>query len=178
MGSEAHAEGGDGGHGGVANGMGPGPAGHGEMRGGGGRGEMRGGEPVTVSLGTKTIEGVTVNGTRTTRTIPAGAIGNEKAIEIVFERWYSPDLLTDVMTKRSDPFSGESVFMLTNIKRDEPAASWFQVPSDYKMVSGRPGMGGHGGPNGQGGPQPRTQNPPAPPPSDPPAPGQGQSQNN
>lgn len=184
MGREGHERGGADGHDGRGGhgGMGAGP-GH-----DGGNG-MRGGEPVTVSLGTKTIEGVTVNGTRTTRTIPAGAIGNEKAIEIVFERWYSPDLLTNVMTKRSDPFSGESVFMLTNIKRDEPAASWFQVPTDYKMVSGRPGMGGHGGEmgpgmrhgSGHGGPNggpSQNQNPPAPPPSDPPAPGQGQSQSN
>jgi hypothetical protein len=158
----------------------------------GGPGEMRGGEPVTISLGTKTIEGVTVNGTRTTRTIPAGAIGNAKAIEIVFERWYSPDLLTDVMTKRSDPFSGETVFQLTNIKREEPAASWFQVPADYKIETRHPGMGGmggrdgagmgpgmhrggHNGQDGQGGGPDSNQNPPAPPPSDPPAPGQGQN---
>jgi hypothetical protein len=156
----------------------------------GGPGGMRGGEPVTISLGTKTIEGVTVNGTRTTRTIPAGAIGNEKAIEIVFERWYSPDLLIDVMTKRSDPFSGETTFQLTNIKREEPAASWFQVPADYKMQTGRPGFGGenmnrHMGPgmgsgghrdeqNGNGAPN-SNQTPPPPPPSDPPAPGQGQN---
>ncbi len=158
-------------------------------RGPGRHSDMRGGEPVTISLGTKTIEGVTVNGTRTTRTIPADTIGNEKAIEIVFERWYSPDLLTDVMTKRSDPFSGESIFQLTNIKREEPAASLFQVPSDYKMETRHPGMGGrngagmgpgmhrggHNGQDGQGGGPDSNQNPPAPPPSDPPAPGQGQN---
>lgn len=186
MGREGHDEGEGHGH----QGHGGGPGGHDEMD--GGRGGMRGGEPVTISLGTKTIEGITVNGTRTTRTIPAGAIGNEKAIEIVFERWYSPDLLTNVMTRRSDPFSGESVFMLTNIKRDEPAASWFQVPADYKLESGHRGMGGPDGPggahmgpgandhrgghDGQGGANRNP--PPAPPPQPPLAPSQGQGQNN
>ncbi len=188
MGREGHASDGNGGRDGH-DGQGNFGA-RGRDAGPGGPGGMRGGEPVTISLGTKTIEGITVNGTRTTRTIPAGAIGNEKAIEIVFERWYSPDLLTDVMTKRSDPFSGESVFQLTNIKRQEPAASWFQVPPDYKMETGRPGFGGenmnrHMGPgmgsgrhrgeqDGNGAPNSHQAPPPAPP-SDPPAPGQGQN---
>ncbi len=39
------------------------------------------------SLGTQTINGVTAEGTRITRTIAAGQIGNDKAIQIVFERW-------------------------------------------------------------------------------------------
>ncbi|MGO9641426.1 MAG: hypothetical protein ACLP1Y_09000 [Candidatus Acidiferrales bacterium] len=184
MGRDGHGAGGPGGQDGRdgRNGFAErGAAGRGRDGGAGGR---RGGEPVTVSLGTKTIDGVTVEGTRTTRTIPAGTIGNEKAIEIVFERWYSPDLLTDVMTRRSNPFSGETVFQLTNIKRAEPAASLFQVPSDYKLQSGRPGFGGqagrrmepgmrHGGPNGNA-PNSNSNPAPPPPPSDPPAPGQGQ----
>ena len=46
-------------------------------------------ETVTTSLGTQTIGGVTAEGTRYTRTIPAGQIGNAKPIVIVTERWYS-----------------------------------------------------------------------------------------
>jgi hypothetical protein len=70
---------GDGGRGGFA---GRGPGGHGGGPGGhdGGRGgdEMRGGDGgTTVSLGTKTIQGVTVIGTRTTSTIPVGKMGNQ-----------------------------------------------------------------------------------------------------
>ena len=45
----------------------------------------------TTSLGTQTINGVQAEGTRITRTIPAGAIGNANAIVITNERWYSPD---------------------------------------------------------------------------------------
>jgi len=52
------------------------------------------------------IEGVRADGTRTTITIPAGAMGNEQPILIVSERWYSPELQTVVMTKRNDPAYG------------------------------------------------------------------------
>lgn len=98
----------------------------------------------TTSLGTQTINGVSAAGTRTTRTIPAGAIGNEKPIVITVERWYSADLQTAVMTKRSDPRTGDTVTQLTNIQRQEPAATLFQVPSDYTIQAGR-GVGGHHG---------------------------------
>ncbi|MGB0033984.1 MAG: hypothetical protein WBP79_00745 [Candidatus Acidiferrales bacterium] len=93
-------------------------------------------EVVTTSLGTQMINGVSAEGTRYTRTIPAGEIGNEKPIQIVTERWFSNELQTVVMTKRSDPRSGETLFQLTNIQRQEPAATLFQVPSDYSVVQG------------------------------------------
>jgi C4-type Zn-finger protein len=84
-------------------------------------------------LGTQTIEGVNAVGTRTTITIPAGQIGNERAIEIVDERWFSPDLKTIVMTRHTDPRAGETVYRLTNINRAEPDHSLFEVPGDYTI---------------------------------------------
>lgn len=93
-------------------------------------------------LGTQTIAGVTAQGTRITRTIPAGQVGNEKPITIVHESWYSNDLQTVVMSKRTDPWSGETTYSLTNIQRAEPAASLFAVPSDYTVTQGHPGPGG------------------------------------
>lgn len=87
-------------------------------------------------LGTQTIAGVTAQGTRITRIIPAGQIGNEKPITIVRESWYSSDLQTVVMSKHSDPWSGETTYTLTNIQRTEPAASLFAVPSDYTVTQG------------------------------------------
>lgn len=87
----------------------------------------------TEDLGTQTVEGVNAVGTRSTITIPAGQIGNERAIEITDERWFSPDLQTMVMTKHSDPRSGETVYRLTNINRAEPDHSLFEVPADYKL---------------------------------------------
>jgi hypothetical protein len=93
---------------------------------------------VTTSLGTKPINGISAEGTQITRTIPAGAIGNEKPIVITVERWYSPDLQTTVLVKRSDPRTGDSSFQLTNIQRQEPDASLFQVPADYTVKTGPP----------------------------------------
>jgi hypothetical protein len=89
-------------------------------------------------LGTQTVEGVSAVGTKTTITIPAGQIGNERAIEIVDERWFSQELQTMVMTRHTDPRSGESVYRLTNISRTEPDHSLFEVPSDYTLRDDQP----------------------------------------
>ena len=73
-------------------------------------------------------------------TIPAGEIGNEREINIVNERWYSPELQTVIMSKNSDPRMGETLYKLTNIKRGDPHPSLFQVPSDYTVVTEDPPM--------------------------------------
>jgi hypothetical protein len=85
------------------------------------------------SLGKQTIEGVEAEGTRMTITIPAGEIGNELPIQIVTERWYSPELQTTIMSKHTDPRQGEHTYRLTNITRDEPARTLFEVPADYTI---------------------------------------------
>jgi hypothetical protein len=87
----------------------------------------------TDDLGQQTIEGVVAQGTRTTRTIPAGQIGNERDINIVSERWFSNELGVVVMTKQSDPRMGETVYKLTNVNRNEPLHSMFEVPADYTV---------------------------------------------
>jgi hypothetical protein len=88
---------------------------------------------VTTSLGKRDFDGVSADGTRTTWTIPAGRIGNEKPIEIASERWYAPDLMLVVHTRYLDPRSGESTYRLTQLKRGEPDASLFKVPADYAV---------------------------------------------
>jgi hypothetical protein len=80
-----------------------------------------------------TIEGVYAQGSRTTTTIPAGQVGNERDLNVVDEAWYSPDLQLNVMTRHNDPRSGETVYKLTNIVRAEPEASLFQVPAGYTV---------------------------------------------
>jgi hypothetical protein len=92
----------------------------------------------TESLGAQVIGGVTAQGTRTTRTIPAGQVGNQAPLVITIERWYSPELQTDVMRKEVNPQFGQTTFQLTNIVRAEPEASLFQVPPNYTIKSGRP----------------------------------------
>jgi hypothetical protein len=100
-------------------------------------------EAKTEKLEARSFDGVTAEGTRTTVTIPAGEIGNEAPIQIVDEHWYSPELQVTVMTRHSDPRSGETTYRLTNISRAEPAAALFQVPSDYSVkdsTGDRPGV--------------------------------------
>jgi hypothetical protein len=97
----------------------------------------------TESLGRQTIEGVPADGTRTTMTVAAGQWGNEQPIQIVTERWYSPDLQTVVLSKRTDPRMGETVSKLANVSRSEPPNSLFEPSSDYKVTeagnrTGRP----------------------------------------
>lgn len=86
----------------------------------------------TESLGTKMLEGVKVEGTRTTFEIPVGQIGNDKSIQVVTEKWFSPDLQMIVMSRHIDPLAGEQVFRLVNIKLGEPSADLFSVPKDFK----------------------------------------------
>ena len=90
-------------------------------------------EAKTEKLPARQIEGVMAEGTRTTRTIPAGAIGNEQPIAIVTEQWRSPELQVLVLTRTSDPRSGETTYRLLGITRAEQAPSWFEVPADYTV---------------------------------------------
>lgn len=116
-------------------------------------------------LGTQTINGIPAQGTRYTRTIPAGQMGNANPILIVTEQWYSPDLQIIVKSTRSDPRFGQTTYTLTNIQRTEPAATLFTVPSDYSVSQApmRP-RGRHAG--GPGGPAPDGATPPPPPPGE------------
>jgi hypothetical protein len=100
--------------------------------------QARNGETLE-SLAPQMVEGVWAEGTRITRTIPVGSIGNDHELKIVSETWYSKDLQMVVMSKHSDPRMGESTFRLANIQRGEPDATLFQVPAGYKVVEhGRP----------------------------------------
>jgi hypothetical protein len=85
-------------------------------------------------LGKQMFDGVEAEGTRTTITIPAGQVGNERPIDIVDERWYSNELQMTVMSRHSDPRMGETAYRLNGISRTEPLRSLFEVPSDYTIA--------------------------------------------
>ncbi len=88
---------------------------------------------VETDLGQQSINGLTATGKSITRTVPAGAIGNAQPIVEKSEVWTSPDLQIVVLSKRSDPRFGQSVYTLNNIQRNEPNAALFQVPSGYTV---------------------------------------------
>ncbi len=91
-------------------------------------------QPVVESLGQQIIEGVLCEGRRATFTIPAGEAGNEQPITTVNEQWRSPELQVYVLTKQSDPRTGETIYRLTNINRSEPDRALFEVPADYNII--------------------------------------------
>lgn len=87
----------------------------------------------TEQLGKQNINGVEADGVRTTVTIAPGEIGNEQVIEIISERWFSPELQVTVKTRHFDPRFGENTYQLIEINRAEPARELFEVPAGYKV---------------------------------------------
>lgn len=89
--------------------------------------------PKIEPLGTQVIEGLLCDGQRSTGTIPAGTMGNDRDIVWVTETWMSQELHIQVLNKSSDPRSGESTTKLTEISRAEPDPALFMVPPDYTI---------------------------------------------
>ncbi|MGO4475810.1 hypothetical protein AB4Z32_06095 [Massilia sp. 2TAF26] len=87
----------------------------------------------TKDLGTREFNGIKAEGKLRSYEIPAGEIGNRNPIVVSDETWYAPDLQVTVYTRHSDPRSGDTVFRLDNLKREEPAPALFTVPSDYTV---------------------------------------------
>lgn len=88
---------------------------------------------VSADLGTQSIAGVMAEGKKTTRTIPAGAMGNAQPIVSTSEVWTAPDLNVVVSAVRTDPREGTSTYTLSNLQHAEPAATLFQVPAGYTI---------------------------------------------
>ncbi|KFC73466.1 hypothetical protein [Massilia sp. LC238] len=91
------------------------------------------GKAETKDLGTREFNGVKATGVQRSYEIPAGEIGNRSPIVVSTETWTAPELQAVVYQKRSDPRSGEFVYRADNLKREEPAAALFTVPSDYTV---------------------------------------------
>lgn len=86
------------------------------------------------SLGTDVIDGIQVEGTRTTITTPAGVMGNDRPLTRICDVWHSEELKITMLSKCTDPRSGNSTLRLQNLERSEPDAELFQVPADYTIV--------------------------------------------
>lgn len=95
---------------------------------------------VTRELGSREFNGVKAEGKMRSYEIPAGEIGNRNPIVVTHETWYAPDLQITVHTKHSDPRTGDNTYRLDNLKREEPAAALFTVPSDYTVEDVRTRM--------------------------------------
>jgi hypothetical protein len=89
--------------------------------------------PQVEDLGTQTIGGVTAQGTRVTRIIPAGKEGNDRPITVVHETWRSSELNLVVQSVQSDPRTGVITREMTDIEQGEPDPALFQVPEGYTV---------------------------------------------
>jgi hypothetical protein len=83
-----------------------------------------------------------VDDRKVTRTIPAGAIGNQFAIVITSERWYSSALDLLLEDTHTDPRFGTTTYQLSNIGQS-PASSLFTPDPSFTQVHG--GGFGHRG---------------------------------
>ncbi len=85
-------------------------------------------------VGPENMEGLVVEGTKSTHTMPVGEIGNDRPLVTTHESWFSKELNVTVLTKSSDPRSGDQTTRLTNLSRTSPDPLLFVPPPDYKIV--------------------------------------------
>ena len=91
-------------------------------------------------LGKNEVEGVETIGTRETVTTSAGAMGNDREVELTKEFWYSPKLAINLVVKRLDPVQGTQTFTVSNLQLAEPDARLFNVPAGFKVIDERSGQ--------------------------------------
>jgi hypothetical protein len=80
------------------------------------------------------MEGVQVDGTRMTITTPAGLEGNDRPLTRFCKHWLSPELKVTILSKCSDPRTGQTTMSMRNLDRSEPDAALFEVPPYYTIV--------------------------------------------
>jgi hypothetical protein len=88
-------------------------------------------------LGSETIEGVEVSGTRETTTIAPGEIGNTRQFVTTRDFWYSAELETNLTVIRNDPRDGKQVIRLVDLSRSEPDPQQFLLPAGFAVIDSR-----------------------------------------
>jgi len=92
---------------------------------------------VRESLGSDSIDGLPVVGTRETITLNPGVVGNAEPLTTIDEYWYSPDLDLTLSITRKDPRGGTLVIHVVDLTRSEPDPSLFQVPANFVVEDQR-----------------------------------------
>ena len=92
----------------------------------------------SVSLGTSVMDALTVEGTRETTSVAAGAYGNSEPLLITRDVWHCSELNLDVAVTKSDPRSGSFARKIEILSRSEPDPDYFAIPSDYTFLDNRP----------------------------------------
>jgi hypothetical protein len=94
------------------------------------------GTEITVeSLGTSTMLGVPVVGTKTTTTYPVGSrLGKDRPVTATNESWTSPRLGVLISSTNSQPAGSVTAMTMKDFNTAEPDPALFTVPSGYKIV--------------------------------------------
>jgi len=86
------------------------------------------------SLGTKTIDGIMVEGSRTTTVYPIGSMDNDAPFSVIMETRRSPELGLVLLSTNDDPRTGVGTSKIVNLNTQEPDPALFVPPSDYTIV--------------------------------------------
>jgi hypothetical protein len=92
----------------------------------------------TQDLGTETVAGLPLHGTRKLRTVPAALSGTGRDVTITDDYWYSDDLKVYLVLKHNDPRTGEQFVGIVKVDRQEPDPATFEIPPAYKIVDETP----------------------------------------
>jgi hypothetical protein len=95
------------------------------------------GSLVREDLGTQTVNGIEMIGTREIMTVAEALVGTDRPLQITKEFWYSPRLGLNLSTKRMDPRNGVELFTVTDIVQSEPDPSLFALPKNARIVDYR-----------------------------------------
>ena len=87
-------------------------------------------------LGVKQIGGLTARGSRTTRTVPAGEVGNDQPLMVVNETWRSAEYDLLLYAMQDDPRRGRTTMELEELNLAEPDRALFLPPADYTVQHG------------------------------------------
>ncbi|WP_263374970.1 hypothetical protein [Granulicella aggregans] len=89
-------------------------------------------------LGTKSLNGLELKGSRKSRTVTKELSGTGKPVVVVDEYWYSPELSIYVIVRHEDPRTGEQRVVVSEVDRREPNPDLFAVPSNFKIADETP----------------------------------------
>jgi hypothetical protein len=85
-------------------------------------------------LGPAVLDGIDVHGYRRIITVSGESTGTGKPLAVIDEYWYSEDLRINLVSKHSDPRTGDITITVTKLNRAEPDAVLFEIPQSYKVV--------------------------------------------
>jgi len=100
--------------------------------------DSKGNNLITTDLGTETVAGLLLHGTRKERAVPANLSGTGKAITITDDYWLSEELKVYLVLRHNDPRTGEQTVGIVSVDRNEPDPARFQIPVGYKIVDETP----------------------------------------